>query len=181
MTMIRRFFIASLLFSAFAAHAALTNAQLLVLKAAIAAETTPAFVAFRQAGDKGSMAAWYNGSHPTFIVWKGSVTIRETGQAFNGSEWAGMTSANHTRLQTVAQYLMTYSPAVPGTRAMFDDIWSGAGGTSTRAALLVLWKRPARQVEKLYASGTGSDASPATLVFEGAITSSDINDALEAV
>jgi hypothetical protein len=160
----------------------LTNAQLLTLKAAILNETDPTFVALRNASDEFSMAAWFNeNTSPAFIVWKSSVTIRDTGQAFNGAEWAGMTSANHTRLQTVAQYLASYNPASAGIRAMFDDIWSGAGGTNTRAALLALWKRTARRYEKLYATGTGSDASPATLVIEGAIDSSHITEALEAV
>ena len=83
------------------------------------------------------MAEWYNGA-TTFIVWKSSVTITETGQAFNGTEWSGMTSANHTRLQTVAQYLAFYNAGLADVRAMFNDIWSGSGGTITRAALLAL-------------------------------------------
>ncbi len=160
--------------------ATLTNAQLLTLKAAIAAETDPTFVAARTAGATGEMAAFYNANHTTFIVWKSAVTIRETGQAFNGAEWAGMTTANHTRLQTVAQYLMNYSPAIAGIRAMFDDIWSGAGGTQTRAALAVLWKRAARRVEALFATGTGSIADPGLLVLEGTLTGPNITEALNA-
>jgi hypothetical protein len=159
----------------------LTNAQLLTLKAAIAAETDPTFVGYRTAGSTGQMAEWYSAdASPAFVVWKSAVTIRETGQAFNGAEWAGMTSANHTRLQTVAQYLASYNASIAGIRAMFDDIWSGAGGTATRAALLALWKRNARRIEKLFATGTGSDASPATLVVEGVISNEEIVLALNA-
>jgi hypothetical protein len=91
-----------------------------------------------------------------------------------------MTSANHTRLQTVAQYLASYNASIAGIRAMFDDIWSGAGGTTTRAALLALWKRNARRIEKLFVTGTGSDASPATLVVEGPISNEEIVLALNA-
>ena len=174
MKMIRRAFLLVALFACTLANAALTPAQLTTLKAAILAETDPAFVALRQAGATGAMADFYNTNHPTFVVWKSSVTIRETGQAFNGAEWAGMTTANHTRLQTVAQYLTSYSPAVQGTRDMFNDIWSGAGGTNTRAALLVLWKRFATRGERIFATGTGSDATPWLLVFEGRITDSDV-------
>lgn len=89
-----------------------------------------------------------------------------------------MTTANHTRLQTVAQWLPGgYNAALPDIRAMFNDIWSGAGGTSTRNALLVLWKRLARRGEKLYASGTGTDTVPSTLTFEGPISATDVSNA----
>ena len=157
----------------------LTAAQLQTLKAAILAETTPAFVALRQANDETGMAAWYN-APGTFVAWKSSVTIAATGAVFNGTEWAGMTSANHTRLQTVAQYLATYNPGLADIRAMFNDIWSGAGGTNTRAALLALWKRFATRGERVFATGTGTDASPGAFTFEGAISAQDISDALRA-
>ena len=66
---------------------------------------------------------------PAFVVWKGNVSILATGQAFNGVEWAGMTGTNHSRLQTVAQYLAAgYNAALGDIRGMFADIWSGAGG-----------------------------------------------------
>lgn len=65
----------------------------------------------------------------------------------------------------------------PSNRAFFDDVFSGAGGTNTRAALLVLWKRLATRIEKLFATGTGSDAVPATLVFEGEVSVQDIIEA----
>lgn len=158
---------------------ALTIAQKLVLKAAIAAETDPAFVTARNVSDDSAMAAFYNAqATPAYIVWKSLISVGATGQAFVGTEWAGMTSANHTRLQTVAQYLAAgYDPSKADIRAMFNDIWSGAGGTATRAALLALWKRTATRGEKLFATGTGTDATPATLTFEGTISPQDVSDA----
>lgn len=155
----------------------LTPAQLVTLKAAILAEPDSQFVLLRQAGATGAMAEFFNGASTT-VAWKSSVTIRETGQAFNGTEWAGMTTANHTRLQTVAQYLMVYSAVLADVRAMFNDIWSGAGGAITRAALLVLWKRFVTRGERIFATGAGTDALPATLVFEGSITNDHIVRAL---
>ena len=148
-------------------------------KAAIQAETDPTFVALRNANETGQMAAFYN-TASTFIVWKSLVAVKETGAAFNGTEWAGMTSANHTRLQTVAQYLDTYNPSSADIRAMFNDIWSGAGGANTRASLLTLWKRSATKGEKIFATGTGSDASPGILGFEGTISNDDILSALRS-
>ena len=157
----------------------MTPAQLTLLKAAILAETSPTFIVFRTAGNETGMADWYNGAS-AFVVWRSAVSIGETGQVFNGSEWAAMTSANHTRLQTVAQYLASYRPGIADVRAMFNDIWSGAGGVLTRAALLVLWKRLALRGEKVFATGTGTDVAPGALVFEGQISAQDISDALRA-
>jgi hypothetical protein len=66
------------------------------------------------------------------------------------------------------------NPSLPDCRQFFDDIFSGAGGTNTRANLLALWKRLATRAEKLYATGTGSDPSPAVMVVEGAISYQDV-------
>lgn len=159
---------------------ALTPAQLSTLKAAINAETDAAFVASRTANNEQGMADWYNVAS-TFVGWKSRVTLLETGQAFNGTEWAAMTSANHTRLTDVALWISTgYDASKADIRAMFNDIWSAAGGAVTRASLLALWKRVALRGEKLYCTGTGSDASPGVFVFEGNITAQNVSDALRS-
>ena len=59
-------------------------------------------------------------------------------------------------------------------RAGMDNIFSGAGGVITRAQLLALYKRTALRGEKLYATGTGSDAVPGLLTYEGPILNTDI-------
>jgi hypothetical protein len=161
----------------------LTNAQLLTLKASILAETDPTFVGYRTANDKPSMAAWYNANtSPAFIVWKTSVPVANVGIAFSSSEVAGLTTANTNRLQVMASYSGgSFNPSIPDVRAGFDSVFSGAGGATTRAALLALWKRTARRLERLYATGTGSDAVPALLVVEGTIDGDHIGEALEAV
>lgn len=115
----------------------------------------------------------------TAIGWRTAVTINEVGKSFNATELAGLTSLNHTRLQTLAIYLAGgVNPSLATVRQFFDDIFSGAGGVNTRAALLALWKRTMTRGERLYATGTGSDASPATLVVEGSFTAANINAAL---
>lgn len=160
----------------------LTTAQLSTLKAAISAETTPAFVGYRNANDKSSMAAWYNGdSSPAYIVYKTNVAINEVGKKFNGTELAGVSSLNQTRLQTIGVFLAAgVNPSLADNRAFFDDVFSGAGGTTTRANLLALWKRTATRFEKLYATGNGADLTPSTLVVEGQINGKTITAAMEA-
>ncbi len=54
------------------------------------------------------------------------------------------------------------NPSLADRRQCFDDIFSGAGGATTRANLLALWKRLATFAQKLFSTGTGSDAVPAT-------------------
>jgi hypothetical protein len=155
---------------------ALTSAQYATLKAAILADPTLNAYPNTSDGNYDMCAQKMNVVVvPAYIVWKNSVSIASTGEAFNGTELAGLTTANQTRLQTIAQYLAQgYNAALADVRSMFNDIWSGAGGTNTRANLLVLWKRSALLGEKILASGTGSDASPATMGYVGNISSSDV-------
>jgi hypothetical protein len=156
----------------------LTQAQLQTLKTAINTNTDPTFVGYRNSGNAGAMAGWYNVAS-TFVVWKWSVTIVETGEAFNGTEWAGKTSADIERLTSVATYLSQYNASDDDIRTMFNDIWSGAGGQITRANLLALWKRFALKGEQLYCTGTGTDAVPGKLnaTAQGDITTQNILDA----
>jgi hypothetical protein len=126
-----------------------------------------------------TIAAAYNlNASPSFTVWKTSVPIGAVGDNFNGTELAGLTTGNQSRLQTIAQFSpMGINPSLSDRRAFFDDVFSGAGGATTRGKLLILWKRLATRGEKLFATGTGSDAVPATLVVEGLIHANDVERA----
>jgi len=53
-------------------------------------------------------------------------------------------------------------------------VFSGAGGATTRANLTAISKRDATRIEKLLATGTGSDAVPAVMAFEGNVSYQDI-------
>lgn len=148
----------------------LTQEQLQILKADILADS--AFDSVPNTFDGAyTIASAYNlTASPNFTVWRTSVTIAEVGRAFLNSEVAGLTTANTTRLQVFGQYSGgVFNPSDIDVRSGFDEVFSGAGGVNTRAALLALYKRLARRIEKLYAVGAGTDASPATLVFEGAV------------
>lgn len=153
----------------------LTPAQQAIIKADILAN--PDLNSQPNNGDGASeIARLYNlAASPSFTVWRTLVSIKEVGDKFNGTELAGMTTANQTRLQTIALFSAGgINASLLDRRQMFDDIFSGAGGVTTRANLLILWKRLATRLEKLFATGTGSDASPATMTFEGGIGYQDI-------
>lgn len=168
----------------------LTNAQLLVLKAAILNETDPTFVGYRTANDKPDMAAFFNSaSSPAVIAWKNSITIQEVGKAFSSTEVAGLTTANTSRLQVIAAYSGgVFNPSIADMRAGFDSVFSASGGVITRPALLALYKRTVNRYENLFKTGTGTDASPATLstldkngnIIQGTIDGGHIGEALEA-
>lgn len=156
----------------------LTSPQLATLKSAIQADGTLNAQPNTPDGNFVIAAAMNALASPAFIVWKTRVSINKVGDNINGTELAGLTSLNVTRLQTIALYSPDgVNPSLTDRRQFFDDIFSGAGGAVTRASLLALWKRSATRGEKLFATGTGSDASPATLTFEGNLTVADVETA----
>lgn len=160
----------------------LTNAQALTLKAAITAN--PTWAAFPMNSDGYfNLALELNlRAVPDFTVWRTNVPVAQVGIAFNSSELAGLTTANTNRLQVMSSYSGgSFNPSQADVRAGFDTVFSGAGGTLTRAALLILWKRLATNVEKVLATGTGSNAAPATMGYEGPIGADDVQQARTAV
>ena len=118
---------------------------------------------------------------PYFIVWKTNVAIDEIMR--NGMDWARVDnlSVGKARIWEWMTKLNTINAAKPNIRAGIDAAWVGtAADLAVRAAVYVHCKRTATVVEKLFATGTGSDASPATMVLEGAISPQDVYDARNA-
>jgi hypothetical protein len=152
----------------------LTPAQRATLKTAIQAE--PSLAAALTAGDDVTVAGWLNAPRsPSFTVWRTSATVQQVGEAMVSTAVAGLTTANTSRLQVMAAYSAgTFNPSRADTRAAFDDVFSGSAGASTRSNLAALWRRLATRAEALLATGTGSDASPATLTAEGSCSTSDV-------
>jgi hypothetical protein len=156
----------------------LTPAQLQTLKADIAADPVLSAKPMNSDGSYDIAAAYNASAAPAFTVWRTNVSLKDVGEAMNSSEVAGLTTGNTSRLQVMAQFSGgTFNPSRTDTRAGFDSVFNGAGGANTRAALLVLWKRAATRAEKLFASGTGSDATPATLGWEGTLSYQDVDQA----
>lgn len=122
---------------------------------------------------------------PDFIVWKNLVSLDEVGASINGQNVADVTAANADRLAVFFQIMPGgVKPFRADHRAFFDDVFSGAPGTETLAALNGngtaddgLWRRLATLGEKLFATGTGDNATPATLGFEGQITQAEVSNA----
>ena len=101
-----------------------------------------------------AIAGWYNlAASPAFTRWRKLVPLSEISKKINGTVTVLINAGGGLDASLADQ------------RRFFDDIFSGAGGTTTRADLLALWKKPSTNAEKLFATGTGSDATPATSAF----------------
>jgi len=154
----------------------LDTAQLHVLRAAILAETDPAFTALRDSKSDGEMAAWFN-QPSTTIVWRTAVTQDEIMQ--NGFDWVQVDNLSVGKARIwdwlFKNQALTMNPSKGNVRGGIDECWKGtAAMLSVRAAIYLHCKRPATRGEKLFATGTGTDASPATMGMEGDVTYYDV-------
>jgi hypothetical protein len=163
----------------------LTDAQLLTLKSAINAETNATFVEYREQGATGAMASWFNEpTSPAFIVWRTSVTQDEIMQ--NGFDWTRVDNLSVGKAR-IWEWLFNnesraFNPSKANVRSGIDATWVGtAADLAQRAAVYVHCKRAAKRGERLFASGTGTDAAPGQLVFEGDITDYDVVRAITQV
>lgn len=167
----------------------MTPQQLPALKAAILAETDQEFVGYRTNGQNGLMAQWLNGIlSPAFYVKRTALSRHEilTGTSDDGTTFAWAGAAYITRSQGERDAFRemfnstgTVNPSLPSIVAAFSDIFSGAGGAGNRAHIAAMSRRSCSRAERIYANGVGSKASPATAVFDGSVTDTDVGNALQ--
>jgi hypothetical protein len=124
-----------------------------------------------------AIAFWYNQATVGFIVWRNNVPVYQVGNAMLQTDIANLTATNLSRLQVDAGFYTQGFTGSANTEAGFNDIFSVAGASGTRANLHIVWRRVALRNEQLFATGTGSDASPATMGHEGTISGSDVQNA----
>lgn len=156
----------------------LTNDQLTILAAAIAAETDPDFVEYRTQGATGAMAAFYNEQAvPAFYVWRSNYTPDLIADAIDLgiTQLDGLTASKRDSLLWWAN--RQHDARLAQTQAAINDL---CGSQNTlKGAVLDGAKRPVTRGEKLYCTGAGTLAAPAATGFEGYITNGDIVAALE--
>jgi hypothetical protein len=160
----------------------LTTAQLQTLKTDINANTDPTFVAYRNAGNAGQMAEWYN-VNSSFIVYKPSEATTAIGDVINYVAVAALTDANVNKLNIFyTTQPSNFEPNHADQRQYLADVFSGAlggQGQATRDALDALYRRAALKGEKLYCVGVGTTADPGALnaTAQGQMTTQNILDA----
>ena len=156
----------------------MTPEQLSALKADIAAD--PAFASIPHTADGAyAIAAVYSQqASPAFIVWKTSVDPDEIMR--NGMDWTRVDNltVGKARIWDWMTKLGAFDASKINIRAGIDAAWVGtAADLAVRAIVYTHCKRPALRIEKLFASGTGTDASPATMTHEGSISYQDVQSA----
>lgn len=160
----------------------LTTGQLQTLKAAILAETNTTFVALRAANDETGMADWLNAAS-TFIVWRTSVTQDEIMQ--NGFDWTRVDNLSFGKAR-IWEWMFNnearaINPSNSNVRAGIESVWVGtAADLAVRASVYAHCKRAASRAERVFATGTGTDASPGLLGWEGYVTAQTVSDALRS-
>ena len=153
----------------------LTPEQLVTLKAAIDADQTLSAQpntpdgAYEIANMMNAVAS------PAFVVWKTAVSPDEILR--NGMDWTRVDnlSVGKARIWEWMTKLGTFNPSKANIRAGIDATWVGtAADLAVRATLYTHCKRSATVAEKLFATGAGTDASPATMTVEGRLLYQDV-------
>jgi hypothetical protein len=164
---------------------ALSTAQLATLRAAILAETDPAFVAWRTDGAQGAMAEFYNAAaSPIERAWMSFATAKQLDLKSDYSAFDGLSQGKRDAWSLVLQYaprdcaVDDLGGGVNSVRKALADIWTGsAPANAARTAILNAVTRPITKAEKLLggsATATQSTVTALVLAWEGTITTVDI-------
>jgi hypothetical protein len=148
----------------------LTDAQKVILKADILANADT--LAAYNIGNLDALEKLYNAeAAPAFVVWRTNIPVEDYREAIVWTEVdnAAMTVGKARIWEWLtANMTLPINAAKTNVRQGLMDCWPS--NTTTRTQLTAVAKRNASRIEKLFATGTGSTASPATMVVEGPIT-----------
>ena len=159
--------------------ATLTDAQLATFKVDIIANTNQAVIDALAGGANNAIAEWYSTETADYWVYRDLVPIDEVSAAIELDDIANMTTGDNEKLKTfyvIRQGGVFASKA--SDRNGFNDIFSAAAGDDSQQALIALWKRIANELEKLFATGSGTNGSPSTTAVIGDCTLQNVRDAL---
>lgn len=155
----------------------MTPTQLQALKTALLAN--PALAQYITDYRDDLIRDYYNApADPAFVVWRTAVTQDEI--MLNGFDWSRVDNLSIGKAR-VWEWLFDNSaksinPSKINVRAGIGATWVGtAADLAVRAAVYTHCKRACNRVERLFATGTGSDAAPGLMAFEGEITTSDVS------
>lgn len=156
----------------------------IALKADVLTSLDPLVIAARAAPrNDQALADLYNATAaPAFTVWKTKVAQDEI--MLNGFDWTRVDNLSIGKAR-VWEWLFdndakSINPSKSNIRAGIDQTWQGtAADLAVRSAVYVHCKRLASRVERLLVTGTGTDAVPGLLVFEGTVSPQQVSDAME--
>jgi hypothetical protein len=143
---------------------ALTPAQLATLKAAIVADSELNAFPMNSDGAFAIAAALNQIASPEWIVWRTNVTRREVLQ--NGFDWTRLDNLSVGKARVWSDIFVDgeINPSKPNVRAGIDSVWVGTqADLDVRAAVYVHCKTKATRIQKILSTGTGTNATPATM------------------
>ena len=160
----------------------LTTAQSQAIKAAILADPVLAAYPMTSGGSYSIAEALNAEASPAFVVWRTSVPQDEITQ--NGFTWTDVDNLTIGKARIWEWLFLNESrsmnPSKANVRAGIVECWSGtAGKLAVQASVFSHCKRNATRAEKILATGTGSDASPGLMSFEGSLSPDDVQVARE--
>ena len=153
----------------------LTAPQLIQLRDAILADSALAAAPQNSDGALTIATAMNLPAVPAFIVWRTDVPVDEIMN--NGFLWTAVDAltAGKARIWQWMAQLGSINAAKANVRQGLVDAFGA--GTPMANGILPHLKRSASRAEKLFAAGTGTDASPATMGFEGVLSYQDVEAA----
>jgi hypothetical protein len=129
------------------------------------------------AGDSSGLRTYLNAAVSAFIVWRTSVSQDEImGSA--AFDWTRVDNLSVGKAR-IWEWLFKNSgisidPSQANKRAGIDAAWVGTtADLNVRAAVYVKCKRSATMAEKMLATGTGTDATPAVMDLQGEVSDND--------
>lgn len=160
----------------------LTPAQSATFKAFVEADPVLSLIPKTYDGAYALADALVAEASPAFIVWRTRVQQDEIMQ--NGFDWTQVDNQTVGKARIwewlFANQDKSINPAKLNVRAGIDEAWKGtAAMLAVRAQIYVHCKRKANILEKLFATGTGSDATPGTMVIEGSLSYQDVHEAMD--
>ena len=179
----------------------MTPQQLTALKTEL--QTDPAALGYAPlitAGSMGALADLLNAlAVPEFWVWRTLVTKDEYTQVASIDDttfnWTGTGFITRSQGERDAWRELfngggagagrggnAVNPSLPNVRQAFSDIFSGgtAPAPANRTHLAVVSRRKASRAERIFATGTGSTASPGVMTFEGIVSPDNVIEALRS-
>lgn len=160
----------------------LTSAQLLALKAAIAADPVLSAKPNTADGAFDIAAAMNLAAAPDFFVWRTAVPVDEIMQ--NGFDWTRVDNltVGKARIWDWMMRTGTLNPSRANVRAGINATFNVAADQATRLAAFTHCQRLATRAEKLFATGAGTTTTdlgvgPALMTFEGALGYQEVETA----
>jgi cytoskeletal protein CcmA (bactofilin family) len=154
----------------------LTTTQKATLKAFVEADATLNQIPKTYDGAYALADALKVEASPAFVVWRTSVSAEEI--MSNGFVWTAVDAltVGKARIWDWMTRYGTINPSKINVRQGMADAFGAASAMAT--GIMPHLKRNANILEKLFATGTGTTATPGTMVIEGSLSYQEVHEAM---